>query len=184
MPGHYCLFDTAFGPCGIAWNPQGLTRLQLPEPDHGATERRLQRRVPHARAQVPALATAEAIAALQRYFSGEPEDFSNIAVDLEGISPFHQKIYAALRRVGWGQVTSYGTLARAVGEPDAARAIGQAMRQNPVPIVIPCHRVLAAGRKVGGFSAPGGATTKVRLLKLEGVRLDPAADEAPRLPGF
>lgn len=122
--------------------------------------------------------------ALQRYLAGTREDFSDIAVDLAGIGPFHAKVYAALRTVGWGEVTSYGALARAVGEPDAARAIGQAMGQNPVPVVIPCHRVLAAGGKVGGFSAPGGAATKRRLLALEGVRLGPDPEAAPRLPGF
>lgn len=180
----YCLFDSAIGTCGLAWSPQGLTRLQLPEADAGATGRRLRRRGVDANATAPPPAVARAIGALQRYLAGTREDFSDIAVDLAGIGPFHAKVYAALRTVAWGEVTSYGALARAVGEPDAARAIGQAMGQNPVPVVIPCHRVLAAGGKVGGFSAPGGAATKRRLLALEGVRLGPDPEAAPRLPGF
>jgi methylated-DNA-[protein]-cysteine S-methyltransferase len=166
----YRLFPTAFGTCGIAWCDGGLTRLQLPERDVSATERRL---APHG-----ALAkTGEeppwvqwAIVALQRYFVGRAVDFSGILVDLERCSAFHQRIYAALREVSWGTTTTYGTLAAEVGAPDAARAIGQAMGRNPVPIIIPCHRVLASGGKIGGFSAPGGATTKERLLDLEGVK--------------
>jgi len=166
----YCLFPTAFGTCGIAWRDGGLTRLQLPERDASATERRL---VPYG-----ALAKAGeeppwvqwAIVALQRYFVGRAVDFSGILVDLERCSAFHQRIYAALREIGWGTTTTYGALATDVGSPDAARAIGQAMGRNPVPIIIPCHRVLASGGKIGGFSAPGGAATKERLLELEGVK--------------
>jgi methylated-DNA-[protein]-cysteine S-methyltransferase len=166
----YLLFPTAFGTCGIAWRDGGLTRLQLPERDVSATERRL---APYG---APANPDNEppwvqwAIVALQRYFVGRTVDFNGILVDLERCSTFHQRIYAALREIGWGKTTTYGALAAEVGAPDAARAIGQAMGRNPVPIIIPCHRVLASGGRIGGFSAPGGATTKERLLQLEGVR--------------
>lgn len=166
----YLLFPTAFGTCGIAWRDGGLTRLQLPERDVSATERRL---APYG---APAKPDDEppwvqwAIVALQRYFVGRTVDFNGILVDLERCSAFHQRIYVALREIGWGRTTTYGALAAEVGAPDAARAIGQAMGRNPVPIIIPCHRVLASGGRIGGFSAPGGATTKERLLELEGVR--------------
>jgi methylated-DNA-[protein]-cysteine S-methyltransferase len=117
---------------------------------------------------------------LQRYFAGEEVNFSDVAVDLSGLSDFQQKLYQLLRGVGWGQTTTYGELARALGCPDA-RDVGQAMGKNPVPIIVPCHRVLAAGSKIGGFSAPGGAVTKEKLLALEGVHVHGGT---PRLPGL
>jgi methylated-DNA-[protein]-cysteine S-methyltransferase len=117
---------------------------------------------------------ADASAAVTRYFEGEQVDFSAVPVDLAGQDGFFQQIYAALRRVDWGQTTTYGSLAKEVGAgPEAARKVGQAMGQNPVPLIIPCHRVLAAGGKLGGFSAPGGSDTKLRMLELEGVRVGP-----------
>ena len=89
---------------------------------------------------------------------------------------FVGQIYAATRKVGWGETTTYGSLAKSLGAgPEAARDVGEAMAKNPVPLIIPCHRVLAAGGKVGGFSAPGGSATKTRMLELEGVRLGPPA---------
>jgi methylated-DNA-[protein]-cysteine S-methyltransferase len=175
----YCLFDTSLGPCGVAWSNQGLTRLQLPEADRCATERRLAAasRAPDA----PSPSVEQAIASIQRYLAGENVAFDALAVDLGSVSAFHRKVYAAARAVGWGQTTTYGALAKQIGSPDASRAIGQAMGSNPVPIIIPCHRVLAAGRKIGGFSAFGGATTKEWLLALEGVSL---GDATPLLPGL
>lgn len=165
----FLLFPTAFGTCGIAWRDGGLTRLQLPERDVSATERRISQRAVAANPDEEPPWVQWAIVALQRYFAGRAIDFSSILVDLERCSAFHQRIYAALREIDWGKTTTYGALAAEVGAPDAARAIGQAMGRNPVPIIIPCHRVLASGGRIGGFSAPGGATTKERLLELEGV---------------
>jgi methylated-DNA-[protein]-cysteine S-methyltransferase len=117
---------------------------------------------------------AEAVAAVQRYFAGEETDFSGIELDLGEQDPFFKQVYAAARRVGWGRTTTYGTLAKELGAgPEAARDVGLAMSRNPVALIIPCHRVLAAGGKVGGFSAPGGSAAKVRMLELEGVRVEP-----------
>lgn len=172
----YCLFDTAVGACGIAWSARGVARFQLPAGSAGATEQLLRRRAPGAEPAEPPPAIATAIAGVKRYFAGEEIDFSSIAVDLEGQDLFFQQIYAALRRVPWGHTTTYGALAKELGAgPEAARDVGQAMAQNPVALIIPCHRVLAAGGKVGGFSGPGGATAKVRMLALEGVDLAPPA---------
>jgi methylated-DNA-[protein]-cysteine S-methyltransferase len=96
-------------------------------------------------------------------------------LDLDDQDAFFQRIYAAARQIGWGQTTTYGTLAKQLGVgPEAARDVGQAMASNPVPLIIPCHRVLAAGGKLGGFSAPGGSSTKARMLALEGVLVEPA----------
>ena len=177
---HYCLFDTDLGVCGVAWSERGLARFQLPEADKRATERRLRLRAADSRAEAPPPQIAEAIADVQRYMAGERVDFSAIALDLAGVPPFYVEIYAAARRVGWGETATYGELAHRAGAPGAARAVGQAMARNPVAVIIPCHRILASGNKVGGFSAFGGAVSKQRLLGLEGVRLG-AAEAAGQL---
>ena len=171
---HYLVFETASGFCGIAWNNMGITRFQLPTRSAEATERILRRRVPGAEPGAPTLEVAEAVAAVKRYFEGEETDFSGFRLDLGEQDPLLERIYAAARRIGWGQTTTYGTLARELGAgPEAARDVGQAMAKNPVALIIPCHRVLAAGGKVGGFSAPGGSAAKIRMLELEGVHIEP-----------
>ena len=166
----YIKFETAGGFCGIAWNERGITRFQLPTRSAAATKRLLLRRTPGARPGAPTPQIAEAILAVERYFGGEVTDFSGFALDLGEQEPFFEQVYAAARRVGWGRTTTYGSLAKELGAgPEAARDVGQAMATNPVALFIPCHRVLAAGGKVGGFSAPGGAAAKIRMLELEGV---------------
>jgi methylated-DNA-[protein]-cysteine S-methyltransferase len=171
---HYLIFETAGGFCGIAWNSIGITRFQLPTQSAEATERNLRRRLPGAESGTPTPEVVEAVTAVKRYFEGEKIDFSAFQLDLDGQEGFFKQIYAAARRVGWGQTTTYGTLAKGLGVgPEAARDVGQAMAKNPVPLIIPCHRVLAAGGKIGGFSAPGGSTAKIRMLQLEGIQVEP-----------
>jgi methylated-DNA-[protein]-cysteine S-methyltransferase len=170
----YFIFETAGGFCGIAWNKAGITRFQLPAKSAEATQRMLLRRAPGAESGAPPPEVAEAVAAVKRYFEGEEEDFSGFKLDLGEQDPFFKKVYAAARRVGWGRTTTYGTLAMELGAgPEAARDVGQAMARNPVALIIPCHRVLAAGGKIGGFSAPGGSAAKIRMLALEGIDLEP-----------
>jgi methylated-DNA-[protein]-cysteine S-methyltransferase len=172
---HYVVFETASGFCAMAWNSVGITCLRLPTTSAEAAERGLLRRAPGAKPGMPAPAVAQAIAAVTRYFGGEAIDFSDVTLDLGEQEAFFKQIYDAARQVRWGHTTTYGALAKALGAgPEAARDVGQAMAKNPVPLLIPCHRVLAAGGKIGGFSAPGGAATKRRMLALEGVRLEPA----------
>jgi methylated-DNA-[protein]-cysteine S-methyltransferase len=174
VANHYLIFDTAGGFCGIAWNDAGITRFQLPTKSAETTERILLRRVPGAKPGAPTPGVAEAVAAVRRYFEGEETDFSSLKLDLGEQDPFFERVYAAARGVGWGHTTTYGALAKELGVgPEAARDVGQAMAKNPVALIIPCHRVLAAGGKVGGFSAPGGSAAKIRMLSLEGVHLEP-----------
>jgi len=171
---HYLVFETAAGFCGIAWNGVGITSLRLPARSAEAAERTLRRRASGGEPGAPTPAVAEAVAAVQRYFAGEKTDFSGFALDLGEQEAFFRQVYAAARRVGWGHTTSYGALTKEVGAgPEAARDVGQAMARNPVPLIIPCHRVLAAGGKIGGFSAPGGSAAKLRMLALEGVHVEP-----------
>jgi len=173
MAGHrYTIFETAGGFCGIAWNDAGVTRFQLPTSGEGSTENILLRRIPDAQKSSPPSEIQQVIALVKRYFAGEKVDFSAIRLDLAGQDDLFRNIYAAARRLGWGQTTTYGTIAKELGfGPEAARDIGQAMAKNPVALIIPCHRVLAAGGRIGGFSAPGGSVSKARMLELEGVRL-------------
>jgi methylated-DNA-[protein]-cysteine S-methyltransferase len=179
---HHHIFDTAIGPCGVAWTARGLVGVQLPEKDGAATERRLAAKAASAGAAEPPPSVAAVVADIKRYLAGEPVDFSNVAVDLSNLDPFRQRLYETMRSLPWGRTTTYGELARQLGSTDweGARDVGEAMGRNPVPVVIPCHRVLAAGGKLGGFSAHGGAKTKAKLLALEGVHLD----GGPRLPGL
>jgi methylated-DNA-[protein]-cysteine S-methyltransferase len=177
----YCVFDTAIGWCGLAWNGRGITHMQLPDGDRDGTERQLRRRLSGDAAAEPTPEIAPVIEALQRYFAGETVDLSSIPVDFGDRGSADRAIYAALRAVPWGETVTYGELARRAGLPNGAQAVGQAMAKNPVPVIVPCHRVLAAGGRIGGFSAPGGTATKERLLTLEGVCLDGGA---PRLPGL
>jgi methylated-DNA-[protein]-cysteine S-methyltransferase len=171
---HYFVFETAGGFCAIGWSDAGIARFHLPTSTAEATERSMRRRLAGAEPGTPPAAVMAVIDAAQRYFAGEKVDFSNVPLDLGGQDEFFRKIYGAARRVGWGQTTTYGSLAKELGAgPEAARDVGQAMARNPVPLIIPCHRVLAAGGKLGGFSAPGGSATKQRMLEMEGRRAEP-----------
>jgi len=164
---HFTLFDTAIGRCGIAWRSGLVVSTALPGEDDAATERHLLRRLPGAvQAQPDDMATA-AIIAVQCLLSGEPVDLSVIPVDFDACPAFERQIYALLREVPTGSTVTYGELAARAGAPGAARAVGMAMGRNPVPIIVPCHRVLASSGRSGGFSAPGGVTTKFRILQIE-----------------
>src|SRR5262249_44686597 len=180
---NHCVFDTAIGPCGVAWSARGLVAVALPEGSYAATEKRLADKARSAGAATPPPAIAALIADITRYLAGERVDFSAVPVDLSSLDPFRRKLYETMRALPWGPTTTYGALARTIGlaNLEGAGDVRDAMGGNPVPIVIPCHRVLAAGNKLGGFSAPGGAATKAKLLALEGVRFDGGA---PRLPGL
>jgi methylated-DNA-[protein]-cysteine S-methyltransferase len=170
----YHIFETASGFCAIAWNGVGITSFRLPSRTAEAAERSLLRRLAGAEPGVPPQQVAQVVVAAKRYFEGEEIDFSDVPLDLEEQEDFFARVYAAARRVGWGNTTTYGALAKELGAgPEAARDVGQAMAKNPVPLIIPCHRVLAAGGKVGGFSAPGGQSAKLRMLELEGIRPGP-----------
>jgi methylated-DNA-[protein]-cysteine S-methyltransferase len=191
---HYHLFETALGLCGVAWNGSGLVGVQLPEKDRAATERRLAAKSQGMPAESPPWVSA-LIDDIRKYCAGEKVDFSAIKVDLGAMDAFRQRLYTALREVAFGRTVTYGELAKRLDLSgwEGARDVGEAMGRNPMPIVIPCHRVLAAGNKPGGFSAYGGTMTKKKLLALEGVDLDPpkkatkpdkAIEGPPRLPGL
>lgn len=163
----FTLFDSALGACGIVWSPRGVAGVQLPETDAAATRARIRRRFPHAREAAPPPPIQQAIGDLVALLTGEPRDLSHIAIDEDAVPAFNRKVYAIARTVPPGQTVTYGEIAERLGDKTLARAVGHAMGENPTPIIVPCHRVLAANGKAGGFSAPGGVVTKLRLLTIE-----------------
>jgi methylated-DNA-[protein]-cysteine S-methyltransferase len=166
----FALFDTAIGSCAIVWSPRGIAGVQLPEQDAAATRARVRRRFPKAREEAPPPSIQDAIDGIVALLRGEPRDLTGIAIDDNDITEFNRKVYAIARAIPSGQTMTYGTIAERLGDKSLARAVGQAMGENPTPIIMPCHRVLAANGKTGGFSASGGVVTKLRLLTIEGAQ--------------
>lgn len=175
LPGH-AVFETALGFMALAWNDKGLVRLCLPEKTPDAAERRLLRLAGHGTAEgdrTPPQWITVLIADIRRYADGDDVDFSDVPVDLAGVDDFRRDIYAAARNLQYGETTTYGGLAEKAGRKGLFRETGSALGANPIPLVIPCHRILAAGGKIGGFSATGGSNMKEKMLVLEGVRVGP-----------
>jgi methylated-DNA-[protein]-cysteine S-methyltransferase len=175
-PPSFTLFDTSIGRCAMVWSARGIIGVELPAASEAATRARLLRRHPQAREAAPSADVARAIAGIVALTGGERRDLAEIVLDLDGVPEFNRRVYAIARTIAPGSTLTYGAIAARLGETDA-RAVGEAMGQNPIPIIVPCHRVVAANRKTGGFSAPGGVATKMRLLAIEGAQLD----EAPTL---
>ena len=175
MNAGFALFDTPIGICAVVWAERGLIGTSLPAlgpgPDDAATRAGVQRRFRHARELAPPPAVQRAIARVQGLLRGGSDDLADIALDMTAVADHAQRVYAIVRRLRPGTTSSYGDVALDLGEPHAARAVGHALGANPFPIIVPCHRVLAAGSKAGGFSAPGGTRTKLRLLEIEGAPL-------------
>jgi methylated-DNA-[protein]-cysteine S-methyltransferase len=170
----FALFDTAIGRCGVAWGEGGVVGLQLPEAGESETRARMLHRFPLAGETLPPPQVQRAVDSIVALLHGEASDLSSIALDMDGVPAFHRRVYEAARAIPPGMTLSYGDIAARVGAPGAARAVGQALGRNPFPIVVPCHRVLAAGGKIGGFSAQGGIATKRRMLAIEGAQLNGA----------
>jgi methylated-DNA-[protein]-cysteine S-methyltransferase len=167
----FAIFETAIGACGIAWNERGIAAVQLPESSEGKTRTRLRRRFLGAHEAPPTPEVQGAIDGIVSLLRGEASDLTAIVLDVEDLPAFNRRVYEVARAIPPGATLSYGEIAAKLGEkPEAARDVGQALGQNPIPIIVPCHRVLAANGKPGGFSASGGVTTKLRLLTIEGAK--------------
>jgi methylated-DNA-[protein]-cysteine S-methyltransferase len=173
----FALFDTAIGRCGIAWGPRGIVGACLPEASDDAARARFRRRLPDGVETAPPAEIArirDAVIALTR---GEPIDFTDVTLDLDGVPEFNRQVYDIALRIPAGATLTYGEVAARIGQPDAAQAVGKALGQNPFPHIVPCHRILMAGGKIGGFSAPGGIATKRKLLAIESVLAAPSGDQ-------
>ena len=169
---HFALFDTAIGRCAVAWRQTGIVAVQLPQLDEARTRIRLAQRFDSSVETAPTALVQPAIDGVIQLALGQPVDFTDVALDLSACPPFNCVVYAITRSIPFGQTLTYGDIAKRVGGVQQARSVGQALGQNPCPIIVPCHRVLAAGDKPGGFSAHGGVVTKLKLLDIEGVRVN------------
>lgn len=164
----YAFFDTTLGLCAIVWDAHGISGTQLPEAGRGAATRRLQRRFPDAHNAPPPPAVAAAMARIAAALGGAKDDFADLLLDWRAVSAFDRAVYQEARAIPAGSTSTYGAIATSLGDVRESRRVGQALGRNPWPIVIPCHRVTGAGGWMGGFSAPGGQRTKLKLLELEG----------------
>ena len=176
----YTLFDTAIGRCGVVRGSSGICGVQLPEADDGASRGRLLRRFPGAHEAPPPLAVQDAIAGMVALLRGLPIDLTAVALDLSRAQSFERRVYEVTRAIPPGATLTYGEVAARLGEPGSAQAVGRALGRNPVPIIVPCHRVLAAGGRLHGFSAYGGILAKRRILEIEDAR----TSDAPTLFDF
>lgn len=166
----FAQFDTAIGRCGIAWNDDArVVRVWLPQVSGGGS---LPRSMASTIEALPPPAVAQAIASIKALLQGEPRDLTDVPLDMDRLSDFDRRVYELARGIAPGHTLTYGEVARQLGEPGGARRVGQALGRNPFPLVVPCHRVLAAGGHTGGFSAPGGVETKLKLLAIEGATLN------------
>ena len=172
MKPNFAIFETAIGPCGIVWGEHGIVGVQLPEATEGRTRARLQKRFRGAIEAPPPPAIATTIENIVALLDGRPADFSEAPLDIKALPEFNRQVYEIISALPPGETMTYGEIAKRLGkEPQAARDVGQALGENPIPIVIPCHRVLAANGRPGGYSGSGGVKTKLKLLTIEGAKL-------------
>lgn len=186
MATHFAFFETAIGRCGLAWSDRGIVGVQLPEGRELQTRARVLQRFPEACEAPPPPHIQQAVDGIVALLQGEASDLSSVELDMNRLAPFHRRVYESARAISPGATASYGEIASRIGAPGASRAVGQALARNPFPIIVPCHRVLSAGGKLGGFSANGGIATKLRLLSIESAQANgsPTAVEGDGELGF
>jgi len=166
----FSLFETAIGTCGIVWTSRGIAGVQIHNADERATRASLLRRFAGAQESAPTAQVQRAIDGIVALLRGAPSDLSGVTIDADDLPEFNRKVYDIARTIPAGATLTYGEIAERLGDKQLAREVGQALGQNPIPLIVPCHRVLAAGGKTGGFSAPGGVVSKLRLLTIEGAQ--------------
>jgi len=167
----FALFASPIGDCAVVWAERGLIGVYLPDADAQATRSRILRRFQGAVETPPPAGVQRSIDAIGELLRGRDNDLQSVDIDMSRLPAFNQRVYTIARAIPPGRTRTYGEIAAELGDPQLARAVGQALGSNPFPIVVPCHRVIAAGGKSGGFSAPGGLVTKLKLLEIEGAPL-------------
>lgn len=165
---HFAIFDTMIGACGVVWGAHGVTGVQLPMGTEEKTRKRIFQRNGDVTEAAPPAEVQHAIDGMIELLAGKPNDLADIVLDLDGVPEFHRGVYDIARKIPPGKTMTYGDIAKLLGGVELSRDVGQALGRNPCPIVVPCHRVLAAGNKPGGFSANGGVVTKLKMLEIEG----------------
>jgi methylated-DNA-[protein]-cysteine S-methyltransferase len=168
----FALFDTAIGVCGIVWTARGIVAVQLPLSGEDKTRTRIRQRYGKLAEAIPPTGVQTAIDGMIELLEGTPNDLSDVVLDLDDVPEFHRGVYEIARTIPPGQTMTYGDIAKRLGGVELSRDVGQALGHNPCPIVVPCHRVLAAGGKPGGFSANGGVATKLKMLAIEGAAVN------------
>src|SRR5262245_37040567 len=179
MSNSFAIFDTAIGACGIVWNARGVAGVQIHDGTEAATRSRLLRRFAGAQEAKPPAHVQQAIDGVVALLRGEKCDLNDVTIDIDDLPAFDRKVYVIARTIPPGSTLTYGQIAEQLGDKLLAREVGQALGQNPIPLIVPCHRVLAAGGKTGGFSAPGGVVSKLRLLTIEGAKGPTLFDNLP-----
>jgi methylated-DNA-[protein]-cysteine S-methyltransferase len=169
---HFTLFDTPIGICGIEWGPRGINGVQLPMGSEEKTRARIRHRHGDIVEAQPPAEVRHAVEGIIELLSGKPNDLSDVVLDLDGVPEFNRGVYEIARGIPPGKTMTYGDIAKRLGGVELSRDVGQALGRNPCPIVVPCHRVLAAGGKPGGFSANGGVATKLKMLAIEGAAVN------------
>ena len=164
----FAIFDTPIGACGVIWGERGITGVQLPMGNEEKTRKRIHQRNGDIPEGEPPAEVKHAIDAMTELLAGKPNDLLDVELDLDGVPDFNRGVYDIARKIPPGQTLTYGDIAKKLGGVELSRDVGQALGRNPCPIVVPCHRVLAAGNKPGGFSANGGVVTKLKMLAIEG----------------
>ncbi len=167
---YFSIFKSAIGSCGISWSKKRIVCFQLPESNKIKTRKRFIEKGYIQEASPPQW-VHKIIDRIKKHLDGSVQDFSDVLLDLENIPPFYLRVYNATRTIPAGQTKTYGQIAKQIRSPHAARAVGQALGRNPMGLIVPCHRVVSSGKKLGGFSAFGGLTTKAKLLKIEKVNI-------------
>ena len=170
MSNSFAIFDTAIGACGIVWNARGVAGVQIHDGTEAATRSRLLRRFAGAQEAKPPVHVQQAIDGVVALLRGEKRDLNDVTIDTEDLPELNRRVYVIARTIPPGSTLTYGEIAERLGDKLLAREVGQALGQNPIPLIVPCHRVLADGGKTGGFSAPGGVVSKLRLLTIEGAQ--------------
>ncbi|HEX9483290.1 MAG TPA: methylated-DNA--[protein]-cysteine S-methyltransferase [Gemmatimonadaceae bacterium] len=172
----YSLFDTTIGTCAIAWTDRGIRRVALPDETLDATRARMRRHLASAAEQMPSASVLSVVQSIVSLLEGTHVDLTDVALDDDDVPALRRRVYAITRSIAPGRTLTYGAIAKQLGDARLAQAVGYALGMNPFPIIVPCHRVLAANGALGGFSAPGGTNTKRRMLEIEGALEAPPAD--------
>jgi methylated-DNA-[protein]-cysteine S-methyltransferase len=163
----FAVFDTALGHCGIVWTSRGIAGVNLPEGSEEKTRARVKKRFPEAIENSPSADIQKIVEEVIALIAGDKIDFSHVTLDHAPLPEFSKRVYEIVRTIPIGQTLTYGDIAKQLGDVSLSREVGQAMGRNPTPVIMPCHRVVAASGKTGGFSAPGGVDTKMKLLSIE-----------------
>ena len=168
----FALFDTSIGLCGIAWNEDlAITRFVFPEATDPQTRNRMARKIEGVESISPPTEINRLIDRVRDHLAGKLDPLLDVSIDMPGVTDFDRDVYDFSRRIPPGATRTYGEVAKGIGKPGMQQAVGKALGQNPIPLIVPCHRIVAAGGRSGGFSAPGGIATKSRLLQIEGAVL-------------